>query len=137
MHYVVKKKIRFVLQIRFVATIAANRSLRLLKNRSLPITGALSAVGPRLQTRDQNGVRCSHPSMELRSAGMAAAGGSLKQARSDGRPAAALSADKRIFARLQRPLRLLRGNGRELLMVIPGPSTLLWLRRDPQCQNPR
>ncbi len=43
-------------------------------------------------------------------------------------PPAALSADKRIFALFPRPPRLLRGNGREVLMVIPGsPSTLLWL----------
>src|SRR5262245_14277233 len=30
-----------------------------VKSRSLPITGALSAVGPRLQRRDQHRVRCS------------------------------------------------------------------------------
>src|SRR5262249_20480989 len=59
MHFVVKSQIRFVRQIRFVATNAANRSLWLLKSRSLPITGALSAVGPRLQRRDQHRVRCS------------------------------------------------------------------------------
>jgi hypothetical protein len=34
---------------------------------------------------------------------------------------------RKSFAPFQRPPRLLRGNGRELLMVIPGPATLLWL----------
>ena len=52
----------------------------------------------------------------------AAACTALKQAWSDGRPARGLIADKRIF-----PLRPVHGNGRELLMVIPGPATSLWL----------
>ncbi len=64
-------------------------------------------------------------SMELQSEGMAAACRSLV-GRND--PPAALFADMRTFALFPRPPRLLRGNGREVLMVIPGsPSTLLWL----------